>query len=454
MPRRGPALSTRSAPRRVAGLRRALARSLAGLACIALALPATHAQDVPTDEAGAPADLGPSAPDASGAPEVPEAPDEATDAASVDPAAAADAPVVDAIARELFVRACAACHGEDGSGTGPTVLDRPARDFRSGGFSFGNTPDALLRTITWGIPGTPMPAFGEAYTEDERARLADYVRSLGPPVEELDASDRMLVVTDRPRIVRGILPPVADGVPLRPRGMLIGTPQGLTFEYRTDDLRLLAVRQGDFVERTDWVGRGGTPLLPLGAPVLLYDGGDPGPSFLRLVDGAGDAQPLMSRALTAKEADASVELLSTLRWLVRDAATVAETVRAVTGPTGVAWEREIVLRENLAEAWTLVMPLRPLGPDAPAGASDGGEQPSRVASVLADGRVVCLQLAVGPGDAAPAPVPWRVERGPDGARLLLDLTPNRSVRLVVRTLLLPGWSAATEAALALWEPLR
>ena len=38
-----------------------------------------------------------------------------------------------------FAELCAPCHGATGDGKGTTVLDRPARSFKDGGFSFGNT---------------------------------------------------------------------------------------------------------------------------------------------------------------------------------------------------------------------------------------------------------------------------------------------------------------------------
>ena len=186
-------------------------------------------------------------------------------------------PAIDPVARGLFAKNCATCHGLDGSGQGPSVLDRPARNFKDGGFSFGNTADAIFNTISSGIPGTPMPAFAESLAESDRRRLAAYVRTLGPPVDEVDVADTILTVTDEsgPRIVRGILPPIVKGAPVRPRGMLVGLPGGLTFEYRIDDVRLLGVRQGGFVERTDWRDRGGTPLKPLGGLIWVDAGGDP-----------------------------------------------------------------------------------------------------------------------------------------------------------------------------------
>lgn len=186
----------------------------------------------------------------------------------------------------LFQDNCASCHGKDGDGQGTAELDRLARSFRDGGFSYGNTPEALLRTITIGIPGTPMPGFDGSLREEQRKALADYVLTLGPEVEHVAPEDTVLVVAERALVVRGLLPPIVEGAAEQPRGLLVGLPDGLTLEYRTDDVRLLGVRQGDFVERSDWIGRGGTPLAPLGRVVYLVEQGAPQPTF-RLVGAAG-----------------------------------------------------------------------------------------------------------------------------------------------------------------------
>ena len=181
-------------------------------------------------------------------------------------------------ARELFLANCALCHGVEGDGEGVTDLDRKARSFKDGGFSYGNTPETVQRTIRTGIPGTPMPAFGEALDDAAVAALADYVIGLGPGLPP-EPENSELVVTGRPVFVRGMLPPIAETGRLRTRGLLLGYPDGFTFEYRVDDVRLLGVRLGRFVDRTDWTGRGGTPLKPLGQVVVLCEGGDPGPTF-------------------------------------------------------------------------------------------------------------------------------------------------------------------------------
>ncbi len=200
-------------------------------------------------------------------------------------------------ARELFLVNCASCHGERGDGEGVTDLDRKARSFKEGGFSYGNTPGTLRRTISSGIPGTPMPGFGGALKEKQIADLAMYVLELGPGLPP-EPNNTELVVGERPLVVRGMLPPIAEGALAHPRGLLIGRPDGFSFEYRADDVRLLGVRQGRFVDRTDWIGRGGTALKPLGKVVALVGGGDPGASFSRVDEGT--ATPLRAELVKTR----------------------------------------------------------------------------------------------------------------------------------------------------------
>ena len=182
------------------------------------------------------------------------------------PLAAAPSPLDPAA---LYAEHCARCHGAEGDGKGWTELDRPARSFRDGGFSYGNTRGALVRSIRYGIPGTPMPAFpDEVLSAAQREALADFVIAFGPPGTVVEPGASVLRVDERPAVVRGILPPLEGDNGRVPRGLLVGFPTGTTFEYRADDVRLRAVRQGEFVDRRDWGDRGGIPLRPLGRVVL------------------------------------------------------------------------------------------------------------------------------------------------------------------------------------------
>lgn len=192
--------------------------------------------------------------------------------------------------RQLFVAQCAACHGETGDGAGTTKLDRPARSFLDGGFSYGNTLDAVVRTITHGIPGSVMPSFASSIAEADRRALAEYVIALGPKDAIPETKDSVLVVADRALAVRGKLAPIVPDAPTRPRGLLVGTTEGLTFEYRVDDVRLLGVRTGAFCDRRDWRNRGGDFVEPLGKLVHVLERGDPQPAFAERTRG-----PLLAR---------------------------------------------------------------------------------------------------------------------------------------------------------------
>jgi len=176
----------------------------------------------------------------------------------------------------LYAQHCALCHGPNGDGDGTLKLDRPARSFRAGGFSFGNTEEAIFRTITSGIGGTPMPGFQTQLDEAQRRALARHVIALGPEQVPGPGFASIISVDQRPVVLRAHLPAVAEGGPEFPRGLLVGNPDGLSYEYRADDLRLLAVRQGPFADRKDWGERGGSPVEPLGRVIFLADAdGDP-----------------------------------------------------------------------------------------------------------------------------------------------------------------------------------
>ena len=175
---------------------------------------------------------------------------------------------------------CSGCHGMTGDGKGETKLETPARSFQEGRFAFGDTREAIFRTITSGVPGrSKMAGFGDVLSEEERWKVVDHVLTLMPAKKPVSDAETRIEVKQQPVVVRGMLDAIANGVPHRPRGLLVGYPGGMSFEYRTDDVRLLGVRQGEFVKRTDWDGRGGTPLKVLGNVVLLAGGGNPEAPF-------------------------------------------------------------------------------------------------------------------------------------------------------------------------------
>jgi mono/diheme cytochrome c family protein len=226
---------------------------------------------------------------------------------------------------EIYMMYCAQCHGVKGDGQAMIQLDRPARSFIDGGFSFGNTVEAIAKTTRSGIPGTPMPPFGELLTDEEIILVVEHVRQFAPTLQEVLPNETEMVVGNKPAIVRGMIPPIQDGLQLHPRGLLVGNPDGFTYEYRVDDVRLLAIRQGLFVERDDWIGRGGTPLKPLGLVVVLVENGNPNPMFF-----SKDSTQLYTKLKSTNVMNS----FGTLRYdIVNDQGKLYATVSEICTPT-------------------------------------------------------------------------------------------------------------------------
>ena len=327
--------------------------------------------------------------------------------------------------RAQFLLYCASCHGESGDGRGTATLDRPARSFLDGGFSYGNTPEAIVRTITHGLPGTPMPAAPSVLTDADRQALAEYVISLGPKGVTATVAESTLVVRDRPVIVRGKLPPVAPDAPERPRGLLVGTPDGLSFEYRTDDVRLLAVRQGAFVDRRDWRGRGGDALQPLGVPIYLAGNGDPDPSVLRS-DGLAFTARLFETWIEGERAGVRYRLYAPDH--PRPYAAVEEGVHGVIRPAGSGFDRDLVFQG----AGKFLFRLAERGPRWVA----------RGTSWVVREREGGVFEAIGAWDAGPTsgPIPLDICIENGAVLLPVDLGGGDARPVRVRTLLLPTWN--------------
>jgi mono/diheme cytochrome c family protein len=396
---------------------------------------------------------------APGSPAVPAVPEDAAIAALHDPG------------REVFLKTCATCHGETGDGVGVTKLDRPARSFKDGGFSFGDTPEALFRTITSGIAGSPMPAFGEALSEEERRAVADYVRSLGPPRVQVSDSETLMVVTDTPRIARGILAPIVDGAPLVPRGLLVGETDGLTFQYDAERVRLLGVRMGPFVRRTDWTGRGGTPLEALGRVVWTDAGGDPPQRWLRPADeGAGAPVPCVAR-LRGTTGGRLWYQLSPGGSSAGPLLSVFESGRAAAVEGAVGFVRHLALYGAVGRPEAVaILQLDDLPPSARAAHIAPGGRPEPAGSGARvdlapgdthwwvasqpDGSAVLAGIGVPlAGLDVPLAGAVAVEVAPEGLRVHVRVAGRpASAALQVYTLLAPAWDDALAARLATGRP--
>lgn len=85
--------------------------------------------------------------------------------------------------RELYIKHCSSCHGEDGKSNTPLAQNMDPKPR----ILYNNKDLNLLgvfQSITYGIEGTPMPAFSNL-SEKERWDIAFYVMSLGRKVGEM-----------------------------------------------------------------------------------------------------------------------------------------------------------------------------------------------------------------------------------------------------------------------------
>lgn len=87
--------------------------------------------------------------------------------------------------KATFTTTCVPCHGATGTGDGPAAVafNPKPRDFSKDVLKNGEKPEELFKTVSEGLPGTPMVAFAHL-PEEERWALAYYVlelRNAGKP---------------------------------------------------------------------------------------------------------------------------------------------------------------------------------------------------------------------------------------------------------------------------------
>jgi mono/diheme cytochrome c family protein len=107
------------------------------------------------------------------------------------PAARAErSPLIPEDGARLYQEYCASCHGDGGKGDGPLTsrhnwwqIDAPdhrrkPRDLTRDWFAFGDSREAIIRTIRNGSGGTAMTDFSPVLGSSDIAALADVVLAL------------------------------------------------------------------------------------------------------------------------------------------------------------------------------------------------------------------------------------------------------------------------------------
>ncbi len=108
--------------------------------------------------------------------------------------------------RNIYLHMCVFCHGRNGNGGGIATdyLYPWPRDFRKGIFKFRSTPtgtlpkdEDLYRTIISGVPGTSMPAWGEALSPQDTWALVNLIKSFSDRFRN-EAPGKSLKITPVP----------------------------------------------------------------------------------------------------------------------------------------------------------------------------------------------------------------------------------------------------------------
>jgi len=91
--------------------------------------------------------------------------------------------------RHVYDQNCAACHGVEGDGKGDAaafLLPKP-RDFVKANYRLRSTPTGrlptdvdLFRSVSLGMPGTPMPPWKHILDENDRWAVVEYIKTFSP----------------------------------------------------------------------------------------------------------------------------------------------------------------------------------------------------------------------------------------------------------------------------------
>jgi mono/diheme cytochrome c family protein len=120
-------------------------------------------------------------------------------------------PVVTSVLLErgkgVYSQNCVACHGINGDGKGDAaafLLPKP-RDFVVANFRLRSTPTGqlptdvdLFRSISLGMPGTPMPPWKHILSEDDRWAVVEYIKTFSPRFADTNEKPKTLILGSSP----------------------------------------------------------------------------------------------------------------------------------------------------------------------------------------------------------------------------------------------------------------
>lgn len=80
--------------------------------------------------------------------------------------------------KTIFDQQCAICHGKTGKGDTMIAGSYPHGDLTDAVWGYGGTRPEVIRSVTDGIPKTPMRGFKGALSEREIEQVVDYMLKL------------------------------------------------------------------------------------------------------------------------------------------------------------------------------------------------------------------------------------------------------------------------------------
>ncbi len=113
-------------------------------------------------------------------------------------------PTDDLIAgKMIYEKLCISCHGIEGDGDGPAAdrFQPKPRSFKKAEYKYRTTPrgtlptdDDLFKAITFGLPGTGMPAWADILSEKKRKQVIKYIKTFTDKWEKEEASPPVVTV--------------------------------------------------------------------------------------------------------------------------------------------------------------------------------------------------------------------------------------------------------------------
>lgn len=225
--------------------------------------------------------------------------------------------------RRLYDAHCSQCHGAKGKGDGPAadlVYPRP-RDFTLALFKVRTTPSGqvptdhdLFKTISEGMPGTAMPAWGKYLSAEERWQLVHYVKTFDELGVFKDEPAKQRIVISKPPAVTPEL--LANGRKVYQEKKcwqchgLYGRGDGPSALGLKDDWGF-AIRPVDFTKR--WRFRGGAEIADIYRTFTTGFNGTPMPSFAKAI-GEADRWALAAYVKSLSRPMQTGQVLKARHW--------------------------------------------------------------------------------------------------------------------------------------------